>query len=270
MLDEAMALEALFKTDQCIGHPHVRVLGIWVQPEGSVEVCWERFLVVSSCHGVFVWRFWTLTLATVAIACGFCHLCILKRIGCSDVSSYIVSSTTAAEIVYLCIFNVYFYDTSSIVSIFYVCKDSGYCTDAANYALSIILHPTTYLACPCLIISKTYLNARCQLKLHSPLTCTYSVVCMHARQHTRIEQNPCHIDSLGGGFKYFLCSPYLGKVSDSRNIFFRWVVQPPTSSLLYRRESLWSGSSEPHIAPQVLPYLEQLFEWGVPSGQVFQ
>ena len=36
---------------------------------------------------------------------------------------------------------------------------------------------------------------------------------------------------LGGGFKYFLCSPRSrGKWSNLTSIFFRWVVQPPTSS----------------------------------------
>ena len=39
--------------------------------------------------------------------------------------------------------------------------------------------------------------------------------------------------NLGGGFKYFLFSPRtLGKWSSLTSIFFRWVVQPPTSNTL--------------------------------------
>ncbi len=33
-------------------------------------------------------------------------------------------------------------------------------------------------------------------------------------------------------FKYFFFHPYLGKISNLTSIFFRWVVQPPTSLLL--------------------------------------
>ena len=33
----------------------------------------------------------------------------------------------------------------------------------------------------------------------------------------------------GGGFKYFYFHPYLGKIPILTSIFFRWVVQPPTS-----------------------------------------
>ena len=38
------------------------------------------------------------------------------------------------------------------------------------------------------------------------------------------------IDYLGGGFKYFSCSPLFGEDEPIlTSIFFRWVVQPPTS-----------------------------------------
>ncbi len=34
---------------------------------------------------------------------------------------------------------------------------------------------------------------------------------------------------LGGGFNFFYFHPYLGKIPILTSIFFRWVVQPPTS-----------------------------------------
>ena len=39
---------------------------------------------------------------------------------------------------------------------------------------------------------------------------------------------------LGGGFKHFSFTPYLGKIPIFTSIFFYWVVQPPTSDLLHQ------------------------------------